>query len=298
MVYEKVTINGVVQNRKTKPILYSATDIIYPVDGKLTNSTSRTQGCYNNDTENPRLNLICVIYPIIEIPAEAVPGHSWTNNNTQYLDHKEKFACGEVTFRLINNTQLVIWKPEKVVDKRHIRNCTDKIYSEMQEYANWFQKRFRCKLGLPEIYQDYHLAFQENDPVLRDYVEKNGIIKVVDGAGRVIAWWDQSKGHPEFETSDERIAETRVFAPMKIIWLEDKIPVLENKIDALESTLTNKVLNNLEEKIGSIIENKISQIIEKQLSRFFEKPKQPDSFKDQGLNINHEKEDFERGVIG
>jgi hypothetical protein len=271
-VDEIFTLNGFVHKRKTKPILYSATDKIYPVDDKLTNSTSRTQGCYNNDTEDPRLNLICVIYPIIEIPAEAVPGHSWVNNNTVYVTHKERFECGEVTFRLINNQQLVIWKPEKVIDKRHIRNCTDKIYSQMQEYANWFQKRFRCKLGLPEIYQDYHLAFQENDPVLRDYVEKHGIIKVVDGEGRVIAWWDQSKGHPEFETSDERIAEARVFAPMKIIWLEDKMHSLENSIKDIKTAIVIEVVNEIK---SSIVTD-----IKKEVSHLFENQRQPDSFKD------------------
>jgi len=279
-VFNKTDINGVIVYKKTKPKMYAPTDKIYTIYDKLTKSTSGASTPYGKVIDDPRLNLICVQYEIIELPKEEVPGHRWTNNNTTYLDYKKEFDIGTVTFRIINDIKLVLWLPEKVIDKKHIRGCSTKIYVEAQDYANWFQKHFRCKLGLPETYQDYHIAFQENDPLLCDYVAKHGIIKLIDSKGRVLTWWDQSKGYSEFETRDERIAEIRAFAHLKIMWLEDKIPVLENKIDALESSLTNKVMNTLEEKIGSIIENKVGPIIEKQLSRFFEKPKQPDSFKD------------------
>ena len=279
-VYNKTDINGVIVNKKTKPKMYAPTDIVYTIDDKLTNSTSGASNSYRKLIDDPRLNLKCVQYAIIELPKEEVPGHPYTNNNTTYLDYKKDFDIGTVTFRIINDVKLVLWLPEKVIDKMHIRGCSTKIFTEAQDYANWFQKNFRCKLGLPETYQDYHIAFQENDPLLCDYVAKHGIIKLIDGEGRVIMWWDQSKGYSELETRDERIAETRAFAHLKIMWLEDKIPVLENKIDALESSLANKVLNIIEEKIGSIMEEKVGFIIEKQLSRFFEKPKQPDSFKD------------------
>jgi len=283
-LYNKVDINGVVVNKKTKPKMYAPTDIIYPIDNKLTNSTSGASTPHQKIMDDPRLNLICVQYEIVDLPKEVVHGHQWTNNNTTYLDYKKDFEIGTVTFRIINDSKLVLWLPEKVIDKKHIRGCTTKIYNEAQEYANWFQKQFRCRLGLPETYQDYHIAFQENDPLLCDYVAKHGIIKLVDSEGKVIAWWDQSKGTPEYETQDERIAENRAFAPFKIKWLEDKIPVLEKKIDSLESSLTNQILKILEEKIGSIIEKKVGPIIEKQfekqLSRFFEKPKQPDSYKE------------------
>jgi DNA-binding Lrp family transcriptional regulator len=270
-IYNKIIIDGIEKLKKTKPILYSPTDMVYPLNTKLTNLTS---GMLNNDLENePRLNLICVQYTIIEPPTEPIPGHSYCNNNTSYVDYKNEFECGKITFRIINNAKLVIWYPEKVIDKRHLREITNKIYSEIQPYANWFQKRFHCRLGLPEIYQDYHIAFQEKDPLIREYIEKYGILKIIDVDGRVIGWWDKSKGYNEFETRDERIAEAKIFAPYKIIWLEDKIRNIENDLE-------EKIKIIFEEKIGPIIEEKIAAIIQKEFSRFFNQPKKSDNFED------------------
>ena len=271
--YDKIIKNGVTVKRKTKPILYGATDKIYPLDSKLTFLTSGVQKDHRKLIENPRLNLKCLQYPFIKPPSKEVHGHAWTNNNTTYLDYKKEFECGQVTFRIINDINLVIWVPEKVMDKRHIRGCTSKIYNEIQIYANWFQKEFECRLGLPEIYQDYHISFHEDDPLLCELVSKHGLIKIIDGDGSVIAWWDQSKGHPEFETRDERIAEARAFAPVKILWLEDKI------VD-LESTLSKMVVSIIEEKLVPILDDKLSSIIEEKLSNFFDNSRPLDGFED------------------
>ena len=62
---------------------------------KLTNVTSGTLKDHRKLIENPRLNLICLQYEIIEPPEKEIPGHRWANNNTTYLDHKEKFECGQ-----------------------------------------------------------------------------------------------------------------------------------------------------------------------------------------------------------
>lgn len=272
-VFRKKTIKGDEVYEKTKPILYDKTDKIYPISDKLTSFTSGMQKQHLEEIENPRLNLICVQYEIIKPPVKEISGHAWINNNTTYLDYKENFECGQVTFRIINGRKLVLWFPERTIDKRHIRGCTNKIYNEVQIYANWFQKQFGCRLGLPEVYQDYHIAFKEDDPLLCDLVKKHGILKIVDVEGRVIAWWDKSKKYTEYETQDERIAEAKAFGPLKIVLLEDKI-------DKLESTLSEKVVSIFEEKVVPILDNKLSSIIEEQLSKFFDNPKPPDGFED------------------
>ncbi len=279
-VYKEINIDGFVIEKKTKPILYVPTDKIYPVDAKLTNFTSGTLNGTADSINDPRLNLICVQYSIIEPPTEDIPGHSWSINNTKYLDYKHEFECGKITFRIINDIKLVIWYPERIVDKRHVRGFTDKIYAKVQPYANWFQKKFHCKLGLPEIYQDYHIAFQENDPILREYTEKHGILKIVDGDGRVLGWWDKSKGSPEFETREERIAEARIFAPFKIIWLEDKFNELDKKIDKIEETIVDKIITIFDERLSSVIEKKVTPIIEEQFNKYFTSHDLPDTFRD------------------
>jgi len=206
-------------------------------------------------------------------PEEVVPGNFWVNNNTAYIDHNEKIELKDITFRVINNIKLVIWIPERIVDKKNIRDLTLKIYKEADFYVRWFEKKFRCRLGFPQLYQDYHITFQENDPFLCELVKKHGLLKIVDSEDNVIAWWDQSKVYSEYETRDERIAEARAFAPYKIIWLEDKIRNIENNLE-------EKIKIIFEEKIGPIIEEKIAAIVQKEFSRFFNQPKKSDNFED------------------
>jgi len=272
-IYGKTTKKGVPFKQKTKPIMYSPTDKEYTLDDKLTQSTSWVQKERKNLVENPRLNLICVQYKILKPPKKEISGHQWTNNNTKYLDYKREFECGQVTFRIINDIILIIWIPERVIDKEHIRDLTPKVYSEAQLYANWFQQEFCCRLGLPTIYQNYHIAFRENDPLLCDLAKKHGMLKIVDAENRVIAWWDSSKGHTEFETRDERIAETRAFAPMKILWLEDKIEDMESKI-------FDNIWDKIEDSLISLIENKLNSALEKQFAKYFNNTKMPDNFRD------------------
>lgn len=268
-VYNIIEIEGRKHKQKTKPILYVPTDKEYTVEAKLTQSTSGTF----KKVEDPRLNLICVKYRIIEKPKKKVPGHHWNNNNTNYLDYKKEFDCGEVTFRLINENILVIWIPERVVDSCHIRDLTSKIYSEVQVYANWFQKEFHCRVGLPSIYQDYHIAFPENDPLLRNLVDKHGLLKIIDPEKRVVGWWDSSKKYTEFETRDERIAETKAFAPFKIIALEDRLNNFENSID-------ERIFNVIENRVVPIIENKLNEALERYFSKVFSNSNIPDNFID------------------
>jgi hypothetical protein len=167
-----------------------------------------------------------------------------------------------------------------VIDKLHIRDCTSKIYAEAQFYANWFQKRFKCKLGPPEIYQDYHLAFQENDPLLCDYVANNGILKIVNGDGKVIMWYDRSKGYTECETHDERIAEAKAFAPLIIMNLEDRVYNLEKNIDSIVDEKIKKFEKDIVDKIVNDFDTRISAVIEKRINMLFDNPRLPDTFDD------------------
>jgi len=242
-VYNNITKNGIVYKQKTKPILYHATDKEFLWNDKLTHLTSGGRS-ENNLVENPRLNLRCLKYPIIEPPKREIIGDSWVNNNTQYTDYKREFNCGEVTFRIINNITLVIWIPEKIVDRCYIRNISTKVHSDIQLYADWFQKEFCCKLGSPSPYQDLHMAFKENDPMLCNLVDKYGLLKIIDIDNRVVGWWDKSKKYVEFETHDERIAEARAFYPYKIVFFEDKISELEASIEKLPDLIADKICNH------------------------------------------------------
>lgn len=240
-VKEKILINGKPIYKRVWPILYKPTDIIYPLDAAIL--PKKTSGVLND----PRINLICLQYNIIK-PIELEPaGHKWINKNTEYIDLKEIFPIGVVTFRLINKTKLIVWLPEKQIGKEHLRNIKDKAYVMAQSYVAWFEKKYRCRVGLPEIYQDYHIAFTESDPLLNDLVKQHGILKLIDADGRVISWWDQSKGIPEYETQDERLAEARAFYPNKIVILEDKLYHLEEQITRMENSI-----NGLVEKIDSL----------------------------------------------
>lgn len=234
----------------TKPIIYEATNKLYPVDEKLTKSTSGGL--------SPRLNLIVLKYRILKPPEVKVDGKEWVANNTRFVDHRELFDEGYVTFRIINDKVLVVFMPEQIVDAVHIRHTRQLLYEKAQDYANWFQKTYRCQLGLPEIYQDYHIAFLEKDPFLNQMVQKYGMVKLVDCENRVIAWYDQSKGSPEFETRDERIAEIKAFLPVVVANLEDRLFDFENRLSALEM-----LFSSVKDDIGVLserIENSVRKL--------------------------------------
>lgn len=71
-IFREEVKNGQKHKRKTKPIKYEPTDKEYNIFNKLTNSTSGV-------LEDPRLNLICIKYSILERPKKEVPGHRWEN---------------------------------------------------------------------------------------------------------------------------------------------------------------------------------------------------------------------------
>lgn len=225
-----------------KPKLYSKTHKQYP--SKFSDLTSRVSV---DHVEQPRLNLICLYYHVVSKPKKEVMGHSWTINNTRYVDVKHVFPEGRVTFRIINEGTLVVFMPEVVVRVEDLRHTRQRLFVKAQEYANWFQKTFGCSLGLPEIRQDYHIAVGERDPFLMELCKDYGLVKVLDEKDNVLFWWDRSKGFLEFETKSEKIAENRVLMPLVVENLQDRVFLLTSEVEAL-----SMVFEGFEEKIRRV----------------------------------------------
>jgi len=271
-IYEK---NERGQKRPTKPKLYGRGRKQYPA--KLTNLTSGSLMVPSKKpeikpTEQPRLNLICVYYKVLEKPSQIVRGHSFMVNNTKYIDTKKYFEFGRVNFRLINEKALRIFMPSTYVDANNLRDTKLLLYGLAKDCSNWYQKRFGVKLGDPEIRQDYEIAIAENDPFLSELSQKYGMIKLVDENNDVIMWWDKSKGYLEGETTKERIAENKVLGPIKIGNIEDRVYHMQQQIEAL-----NMTFEGLEGKIGSLAMSmdKLQSSIDK-VNEFFDRPPGPD----------------------
>lgn len=240
--------------RPTKPKLYQKGKRDYPT--KFTKSTSRSLNPKFN--EHPRLNLVVLYFKVFKEPKNpdflVEKGHSWTINNTTYVDVKHVFDVGRVTFRLINNKSLIVFMPEHMVSSGELRHLKDKLYTRAIECSNWFQKKTGCKLGLPEIHQDYHIAIAEHDPFLSEMCSQYGIVKIVDENNREICWWDRSKGYLEFETRDERIAEIKAFNPVIVSNLQDRVWMLQGQVESMLMLFDGLVdkIDRLQSSINSL----------------------------------------------
>jgi len=258
IIEEVYEINEKGKKRKTKPILYGR-------GGRLTEakSTKLTSGVSPETAkiyEKPmRLNLVVLYYKIIEKPKKKIVGKKFNLRGVSVIDFVHVFAEGKVTFRIFNNESMQVFMPETEVKAMHLRHTKKLMYEKAMVYANWFQKRFHCRLGLPEIRQDFHIAIEEKNPKLIELCNKHGVIKVMED-DKLLYWWDKSKGEVEFETREEEIAEEVALQPIKILWLKDKVEFLDNEVKMLKQ-LYNDGFDELNKKLDDI-NNDIKKILE------------------------------------
>ncbi len=146
---------------------------------------------------------------------------------------------GLVTIRLIRGNgdngrfgKLVIWMPEKYLSYEQLELESKILDSYCQKVANWFMRSFGCQLGLPELYQKPHFAFQD-DPCFLDVAKKCNLSSEQ-------VWVDRSKGRSEWETCDVKLAKVRLELPERVLSLEvrmdrveDGISCINDKIDSL-----------------------------------------------------------------
>ena len=165
---------------------------------------------------------------------------TWTlPNGTQYFSRKELLDIGIVTFtRIVSDSsdQLLIFMPEKYMSPGELRDYENKLEAYTQRAANWFMKRYDCQLGLLELNQKPHFAFEESNEIAAIAEKMN--LSWDD------FWIDNSEGHPEWETTDRDLAIAKAEAPKRILQLEQRVSTLEqdlNRIIGMMESLENKL---------------------------------------------------------
>jgi len=220
--------------------------------------------------EQPRFHLISVQYVITKKPSVEPKGNIYFMDSTRIIDVKRATAVGSVLFRFISDKKLVVMLPALSGCVDDFRSLKSRLYSYAQEQVNIICKEYDMRVGLPELYQDPHIAFMENDPYLQDMCKKYGMLKISDQDGNVLAWWDQSnKPEVEFETREERLAEIKTFMPMIVDNLQDRVFQIGQDVAA-----QGMVLESFEHKLKDI------QSSVEELLKLIKHNSKPDEFKE------------------
>lgn len=231
-----------------------------------------TSGLSKDPLEQPRIHLNIIKYKILEKPKlelkneKNIKIQTWENNNTKYIQLSRITDIGTVHFRLCNYKTLILYTPGFFTEPINFRQTKIMLVQKAEELANWFTKTYACKLGEMQIATKSDIAIGEADPYMQDMNQKYGAVKLVDHTGKVIYWWDNSKDYFEFETRKEDIAEIKVFMPLIVKNLQDRVFNIQQQLEA-----QNMVIESFELKI---------QKLREQQNKFF----------DEILNIVKEKE--------
>ncbi|MDH7506269.1 MAG: hypothetical protein QHH15_00575 [Candidatus Thermoplasmatota archaeon] len=237
---------------RAKPRLYKPTDTPLPL--KDTDVKQIRPGRKDGLTEVCRAHSIAFVLPLERPPVIPVPwSKTWVNKGTVYKQFSKIFDIGKITFRLIQgkkSSQIVFFLPEKYLTKSELKHYDRVIWRYINHVANWFQKKYACRLGLPRVYQKPEFAIPEDPEIL--FIGNRYNIHTED------SWVDESEGTPEWETNDIEIAKAKIESGERILSLEEKLDHLE------------KMFSSFENKISSF-ENKLNYLID-----IFSKPSIPE----------------------
>ncbi|RLE08956.1 hypothetical protein DRZ78_00070 [Candidatus Aerophobetes bacterium] len=192
-----------------------------------------------------RVHLVACRAMILRPPTEPIKWtKTWTlPNGTQYFLRKELLDIGIVSFvrvKSASSDQLIIFMPEKYMSPDELQDHETKLEAYTQRAANWFMKTYGCQLGLLELNQKPHFAFEESSEIA-------AIVKKLNLSWPNF-WIDDSGGHHDWETTDKKLAIARAEAPQRILILEEKVAALENT--------TEKIIGSMER-----LETKIDELL-------------------------------------
>lgn len=146
---------------------------------------------------------------------------------------------GDVRFRFIvgkNRGKLIIWMPKSFsinMTKEQLYNYENIIYSYCQQCANWFMKRYCCRLEPVGLHQKPHFSILDTieSRVLNDFGNFS--------SARGSIWVDCSTGVPEWETDKLEYAILKMEMPEIIYSVMDENMQLKNIINNLEKRSEN-----------------------------------------------------------
>lgn len=106
-----------------------------------------------------------------------------------------------------NTDKLFIYFPKEIwMDTNQLNNYKEIIYANCQQCANWFMKRFKCKLEPIGLYQEPHFAYVNT-------IEAKILSKFGNFNVGFSIWTDSSTGDPEWETDNVEYAILRAKLP-------------------------------------------------------------------------------------
>lgn len=226
-----------------RPRLYKPTDTPYPLGD--TSVKQIRPGRQDSLTEVCRAHSLAFILPLERPSKITIPwSKSWRNNGTVYKQLIKMFDIGKITVRLIegkSSSQIVFFLPEKYLTKNELKNYDRVMWRYIDRIINWFEKKYACRLGIPDIYQKPEFAIPEDPETL--FIGNRYNIHTE------ASWVDASEGTPEWETNDIKIAKAKIESGERILSLEKKLDHIENMI----SSFDNKI-SSLETKLDHLLD--------------------------------------------
>jgi hypothetical protein len=229
-------------NPHSRPRLYKPTDTPLPLQ---TMSGSQIRGGRQDDsTEICRVHSLAFILPLerpFKNPVNWIK--VWRNNGTVYKQMSHLFDIGSITIRLIEGkekSQIVFFLPEKYLTKSELDRYDRVMWRYIDRVTCWFQKRYACSLGIPDLYQKPEFAIPEDPETL---FIGNRYNLTTDSS-----WVDNSEGTPEWETNDIEVARAKIGAGERILSLEEKLDHIEKMIVSFDSKITG-----LESKLDTLL---------------------------------------------
>jgi len=197
-------------NPDGNPKIYEATDKPYVLKDGL------RWGRENSPLERCRVHNVSYAFKVVIPPRTPVKWDSESELNNGVTQHSLFYpfeGLGKVTFKRIvgkKEDKLIVWLPSIVLSREELPNYDKIIRSYCHGCANWFMKRYHCRLEPVGLYQKPHFA-------ILDTIEAKVLSKYGNFSIGEHTWVDCSEGSPEWETDVLEYALIRMGLP-EWIW--------------------------------------------------------------------------------
>ena len=287
-VIKQLEQGGYIQciNPDGKPKFYAATKKPFKATSKLTKQTPDKLTRLRHRRNIVEVQKCSFKFKLLSEPQIQKWDRVWSIRGVKFFQYAHPFEnFGNIIFRRAKGSSednLIIILPRILIEKPHLKHVERILTDFAVKAGNWFQKRFKCRLGLPEMAQKPHFAVPIKEPSLIPVLQKSSF-KVREN---IFADSSPPDLIPEFESTDFRDVVNYLEGIEKVKFLEDKLSIVEKRVDDVEKIIersvdelskavmrTNEAVARLAEQISMLTEN-INRLVGN--SNIDRKPPSPD----------------------
>jgi len=151
--------------------------------------------------------------------------HHDLSDRKSEINSLKKLNITFVRQKTVSTDELIIYLPELYLLDYELDQAKDILKGYVWKARKWFQNTYKAYLSMPVEYRSMEVAREIVDPAMKQYVQKNGMVKIKTKRGYAMV--DESKkGYPEVEYSTIEQARADLKSADRILDLEAQMVLL------------------------------------------------------------------------